>query len=86
MGGGSDITGAILANSIKADIYENFTDVDSVFTVNPNIEENPQEINELTYREMRELSASFTVFHDEALVPAFRARESALFNCQRNVY
>lgn len=87
MRGGSDITGAILANSIKADIYENFTDVDSVFTVNPNIEENPQEINELTYREMRELSyASFTVFHDEALVPAFARRESALFNCQRNVF
>lgn len=72
--GGSDITGAIIANSIKADIYENFTDVDCVFTVNPDIKENPQKIKELTYREMRELSyAGFTVFHEEALIPAFRA-------------
>ena len=34
----------------------------------------PKEIRELTYREMRELSyAGFSVFHDEALIPAFRA-------------
>ncbi|MFC4319965.1 aspartate kinase [Litchfieldia salsa] len=71
---GSDITGSILANGIKADLYENFTDVDAVYSVNPNIVENPREIKELTYREMRELSyAGFSVFHDEALIPAFRA-------------
>ncbi|MDR7075516.1 aspartate kinase [Neobacillus niacini] len=71
---GSDITGSILANGIKATLYENFTDVDAVFTVNPNLVKNPKEIKELTYREMRELSyAGFTVLHDEALVPAFRA-------------
>ena len=71
---GSDITGSILANALKADIYENFTDVDAVYTVNPFIVKKPKEIKELTYREMRELSyAGFTVLHDEALVPAFRA-------------
>lgn len=71
---GSDITGSILANGIKANLYENFTDVDAVFSVNPNIVANPKEIAELTYREMRELSyAGFSVFHDEALIPAFRA-------------
>ncbi len=71
---GSDITGSILANGVKATIYENFTDVDAVFSVNPNIVNNPREIKELTYREMRELSyAGFSVFHDEALIPAFRA-------------
>ncbi|KKI89116.1 aspartate kinase [Bacillus sp. SA1-12] len=71
---GSDITGSILANGMKADLYENFTDVDAVYSVNPNIVENPKEIKELTYREMRELSyAGFSVFHDEALIPAFRA-------------
>ena len=71
---GSDITGSILANAIKADLYENFTDVDAVYSVNPNIVHNPKEIRELTYREMRELSyAGFSVFHDEALIPAFRA-------------
>ncbi|PLT32929.1 aspartate kinase [Bacillus sp. V5-8f] len=71
---GSDITGSILANGVKADLYENFTDVDAVYSVNPNVVENPKEVRELTYREMRELSyAGFSVFHDEALIPAFRA-------------
>jgi aspartate kinase len=71
---GSDITGSILANALKADLYENFTDVDAVYSVNPSIIKKPKEIKELTYREMRELSyAGFTVLHDEALVPAFRA-------------
>lgn len=71
---GSDITGSILANGMKASVYENFTDVDAVFSVNPTIVNNPKEIKELTYREMRELSyAGFSVFHDEALIPAFRA-------------
>lgn len=71
---GSDITGSILANAIKAEVYENYTDVDAVYSVNPNIVQNPKEIRELTYREMRELSyAGFSVFHDEALIPAFRA-------------
>ncbi|HEY2421180.1 MAG TPA: aspartate kinase [Neobacillus sp.] len=71
---GSDITGSILANALKADVYENFTDVDAVYAVNPFIVNKPKAIKELTYREMRELSyAGFTVLHDEALVPAFRA-------------
>ncbi|WP_099224242.1 aspartate kinase [Listeria costaricensis] len=71
---GSDITGAIVANGVQAELYENFTDVDAVFAVNPAIVKNPCKVDELTYREMRELSyAGFSVFHDEALVPAFRA-------------
>ncbi|WP_439443624.1 aspartate kinase [Listeria aquatica] len=71
---GSDITGAILANGVKASLYENFTDVDAVFTVNPAFVHSPQEIHELTYREMRELSyAGFSIFHEEALLPAFEA-------------
>lgn len=70
--GGSDITGSILAAAVDADLYENFTDVDSVFAVNPNIVENPEPIYELTYREMRELSYSgFSVFHEEALIPVY---------------
>jgi len=71
---GSDITGSIIANALKADLYENFTDVDAVYSVNPFIVKRPKEIKELTYREMRELSyAGFSVLHDEALVPAFKA-------------
>lgn len=71
--GGSDITGAIVAAAVGADLYENFTDVDSVFAANPTVIENPVPIKTMTYREMRELAyAGFSVFHDEALIPAFR--------------
>lgn len=70
--GGSDITGSILAAAVDADLYENFTDVDCVFSVNPNIIPNPEPIHKLTYREMRELSyAGFSVFHEEAMVPVY---------------
>lgn len=73
--GGSDITGSIIAAGIKAELYENFTDVDSVYSVNPNIVKNPKKITTLTYKEMRELSyAGFSVFHDEALIPAFKSK------------
>lgn len=71
--GGSDITGAILANGVDAELYENFTDVDAIFAANPSVVKNPQPVAELTYREMRELSyAGFSVLHDEALEPAFK--------------
>ena len=73
--GGSDITGAIVAAGVSADLYENFTDVDSVYCANPAIVDNPKEIKEMSYKEMRELSyAGFGVFHAEALIPAFRAK------------
>jgi len=73
--GGSDITGSILAAAVKADIYENFTDVDSVYAVDPRIvPEVKHAISEMTFREMRELSyAGFGVFHDEAVIPVIRA-------------
>ncbi|MGM0897815.1 MAG: aspartate kinase [Bacillota bacterium] len=72
--GGSDITGSILAAAVKAELYENFTDVDCVFAANPQVVDNPVEIEQMTYREMRELSyAGFAVLHDEALMPAYRA-------------
>lgn len=71
--GGSDITGSLLAAATNAELYENFTDVDSVFAANPTVVENPVGIEQMTYREMRELSyAGFSVFHDEALMPAFK--------------
>lgn len=74
--GGSDITGAILAAALDAEIYENFTDVDSVYPVDPRlVPEVSGGISEMTYREMRELSyAGFGVFHDEAIAPAIRAK------------
>ena len=70
--GGSDITGSILAGAVNADVYENWTDVDNVFAVNPNIVSNPFPIYEITYDEMRELAyAGFSVLHEEALYPVY---------------
>ncbi|MER1985113.1 MAG: aspartate kinase [Solibacillus sp.] len=71
--GGSDITGSILASAVSADLYENFTDVDCVFAANPKVVNDPVDIKEISYREMRELSyAGFSVFHDEALMPVYK--------------
>jgi aspartate kinase len=71
--GGSDITGSILAAAVDADIYENWTDVDCVFAVDPSIVEQPFPIREITYSEMRELAyAGFSILHEEALYPVFR--------------
>lgn len=73
--GGSDITGSILAAATAADMYENFTDVDNVYAADPRLVQGAAPVTELSYREMRELSyAGFSVFHDEALIPVFRAR------------
>lgn len=83
--GGSDITGAILANGLKADLYENYTDVDAIFAANPRMITNPEGIKELTYREMRELSyAGFSVLHDEALEPAFKLEIPVLIKNTNN--
>lgn len=71
--GGSDITGAILAAALSADEYENFTDVDGVYCVDPRLVPEARPIPELTYRELRELAYSgFNVFHEEAVIPAIR--------------
>lgn len=76
--GGSDITGSILAAAVCADVYENFTDVDSVYPVDPRIVpevKSTEGIPTMTYREMRELSyAGFGVFNDDAVIPAVKAR------------
>ncbi|HIX35338.1 MAG TPA: aspartate kinase [Candidatus Limosilactobacillus merdigallinarum] len=71
--GGSDITGAILARGLHADVYENFTDVDAIFAANPSIIKDPAPIKTMTFREMRELSsAGFSVLQNEALLPAIQ--------------
>jgi len=72
--GGSDTTGAILAAAMNADVYENFTDVDYVYSVDPKLVKTPHPIKLVTYREMRELSyAGFNVYHEEALLPVYQA-------------
>jgi aspartate kinase len=68
--GGSDITGAIAARAVKADIYENWTDVSGLLMSDPRLVDNPGVISELTYKEIRELaSIGANVFHEEAITP-----------------
>lgn len=71
--GGSDITGSIVARAVKADVYENWTDVSGILIADPRIIENPKEIEIVTYRELRELSyMGFNVFHEDAIFPVRR--------------
>lgn len=68
--GGSDITGSIVARAIKADIYENWTDVSGMLMADPRCVENPQVIPVITYAELRELSyMGATVMHEDAIFP-----------------
>ncbi|MBD5461595.1 MAG: aspartate kinase [Lachnospiraceae bacterium] len=71
--GGSDITGSIVARAIKADVYENWTDVSGFLVADPRIIENPQGIETITYRELRELSyMGASVLHEDAIFPVRR--------------
>ncbi|MDX9973770.1 MAG: aspartate kinase [FCB group bacterium] len=68
--GGSDVTGAIVARAAGSEIYENWTDVSGFLMADPNIVENPKRIDEVTYRELRELSyMGAKVLHDEVIFP-----------------
>ncbi len=68
--GGSDITGALAAAALDADIYENWTDVSGILMADPRIVDDPQPIPEVTYDELRELSYSGAqVLHEDAIFP-----------------
>ena len=68
--GGSDITGSIVARAIKADVYENWTDVSGFLVADPRIIDNPETIETITYRELRELAyMGAGVLHEDAIFP-----------------
>ena len=68
--GGSDITGALAAAALDADVYENWTDVSGILMADPRIVENPHPIPEVTYDELRELSyAGAQVLHEGTILP-----------------
>lgn len=68
--GGSDITGSIVAKAIKADVYENWTDVSGFLIADPHIIHNPEAIDVITYRELRELAyMGIPVLHEDAIFP-----------------
>ena len=68
--GGSDITGALAAAALDADVYENWTDVSGILMADPRIVDDPQAIPEVTYDELRELSYSGAqVLHEDSIFP-----------------
>jgi len=72
--GGSDVTGSIIANAVRADIYENWTDVSGFLVADPRIVENPDVIKVITYRELRELAyMGASVLHEDAIFPVCSA-------------
>lgn len=68
--GGSDFTGSVVAKAIKADIYENWTDVSGFLVADPRIVKDPEVIKVITYNELRELSyMGAGVLHEDAIFP-----------------
>lgn len=68
--GGSDITGSLVAKAIHADMYENWTDVSGVLVTDPRIVDDPEVIETITYKELRELSyMGASVLHEDAIFP-----------------
>lgn len=71
--GGSDITGALIADAVNAKLYENWTDVDGFLTCDPRVVDNPQRIDALTYRELRVLSfMGASVIQAETMFPLIK--------------
>ena len=68
--GGSDITGAVIANAVDANVYENWTDVSGFLVADPKIIDNPLRIPRITYNELRQMSyMGANVLHDDAVFP-----------------
>lgn len=71
--GGSDVTGALVARAVQADLYENWTDVPGFLLTDPGIVGHPKKIDAMTYAELRELSyRGATVLHEDAVFPVRR--------------
>lgn len=68
--GGSDITGSLVARAVKADVYENWTDVSGFLMADPRIVKNAKPISTISYKELRELSyMGASVLHEDAVYP-----------------
>lgn len=68
--GGSDVSGAVIARAVDAQLYENWTDVNGFMSADPRIVQNPKPIEKLSYRELRELAyMGANVLHPESIFP-----------------
>ena len=68
--GGSDITGALAAAAVDADVYENWTDVSGILMADPKIVKDPAPIAKITYAELQELAfMGASVLHEDSILP-----------------
>ena len=72
--GGSDVSGALVAAAVRAEVYENWTDVDGMLTTDPRIVPQAATIPAITYAELEEMAyQGATVLHEDAVRPAWDA-------------
>ncbi|HSY39260.1 MAG TPA: aspartate kinase [Polyangia bacterium] len=55
--GGSDTSGVAIAAALKADVCEIYTDVDGVYTADPNVVPTARKVGRISYEEMLELAS-----------------------------
>lgn len=55
--GGSDTSAVALAAALKADVCEIYSDVDGVYTTDPNIEPHARKLKKISYEEMMEMAS-----------------------------
>ena len=68
--GGSDVTGALVARAVSADLYENWTDVSGLMDADPRIVPSAKCVESVSYRELRILSyMGASVLHTDAVKP-----------------
>ena len=66
--GGSNVTLVAIAAALKADVCENYTDVDGIFTADPRLVPTARKIEKISYDEMLELaSLGASVLHNRAV-------------------
>lgn len=72
--GGSDVSGAIIAKGVNAQVYENWTDVNGILTADPRIVNKPSIVRNITYQEVRELgNRGFQVLQRDTILPLVEA-------------
>lgn len=73
--GGSDYSAAILAEGVKADILEIWTDVAGIATTDPRICPEARAISEISFKEASELATfGAKILHPSTLMPAIRSQ------------
>ena len=83
--GGSDMTGSVMAASLDAKVYENWTDIEGIRCADPNIVSDPKKIETLTYKEIRELAyMGFKIFHPHAMLPVMKKDIPINIKCTNN--